>query len=955
MPPPVLASAADAQTSKAVLEPGSELWHAADATDVLANQRTTTDGLAPAEAAQRLASHGPNAIPRGATEGPLQIFLRQINTPLIYVLIAAGALAVAMGKAIDGAVVLGVVVVNAIIGFVQEYRAGKAIESLVEMVPDVATVVRGGARSTVPSAELVPGDIVVLQSGDKVPADVRLVTERGLQVEEAPLTGESVPVSKTADPLPAETALADRRNMAYGGTLVTSGTATAVVVQTGKRTELGRISTMLGEATSLETPLTKQLAVVGKWLTIGIVSVAVLLFAVSLLRGYPLVSASLAAITLAVGAIPEGLPAIITIALAIGVQRMAGRRAVIRRLPAVETLGSTTVICSDKTGTLTRNEMTVQAASVASGRYRVSGVGYEPRGDIRLATADTPRSELPADLRKLLLVGVLCNDASLRQDADGWSIDGDPTEGALVVAARKAGIEEHAARGAWPRLDAIPFESERQYMATLHRGTLLAGAADGHDRAGHGVRKGEHTMSERTVLVKGAPEVVLSRCETLPDGSPVDTAAVLAEVEALASEGMRVLALAAQTVEPSTDQLTEEDTSSGFMFLGLQGMIDPPRPEAIAAIKTCHQAGIAVKMITGDHRVTAQAIGRQLGLLVGEERAIVGADLVGMSDADLRAVVARTQVFARVAPEHKLRIVRALQAEGNVVAMTGDGVNDAPALKQADIGIAMGITGTAVSKEAADIVLTDDNFASIAAAVEEGRRVYDNLVKALAFVLPTNIGLAVILTWAVAFFPIVNGEPLLPMLPTQILWINLVAAVALALPLAFEAKEPDVMRRAPRRPGAPIFGSFLAVRTVYVALLMAAGAIGLFNVQYASEIARGVPADLALREAQTMAVTTVILFQVFYLLNCRSLRDSLAQIGFWSNRTVYLGIAALLLLQIAFVYLPVMQVLFGTAALGPDAWLEATLAALILVPVISIEKWWRQRRFRATQESMSSV
>ncbi|MFN8526621.1 MAG: HAD-IC family P-type ATPase [Chloroflexota bacterium] len=909
-------------------------WHALDATDVLAAHDSTIEGLDPIVAGRRLAEHGSNIIPRGASEGPLKMVLRQIQTPLIYVLIGSGLLAIAMGKSIDGAVVLGVVVVNSIIGFFQEYRAGKAIESLIHMVPNLATVVRGGVRSTVPAAQLVPGDIVVLQSGDKVPADIRLIAERGLQIEEAPLTGESVPVAKTVAALPMDTALADRRNMAYGGTLITSGTATGVVVATGQRTELGRISTMLGEATSIETPLTRQLAVVSKWLTIGIVAVAAVLFALSMSRGYPLASAALASITLAVGAIPEGLPAIITIALAIGVQRMARRRAVIRRLPAVETLGSTTVICSDKTGTLTRNEMTVKALWTPTGRYRLEGVGYRPEGLLRTGGTAIPAVDLPDQVRILLLAGVLCSDSRLRCDDHVWHIHGDPTEGALVVAARKMGLDEEVSRQALPRIDAIPFESERQYMATLHQS----------DDGG-----GDHKAGGELVVLKGAPEVIVRRCRTQTGGTPLNPDAVMAEVDALASEGMRVLALAWRRLPAPLGALDEEDVRCGFELLGLQGMIDPPRPEAIEAIKACHRAGITVKMITGDHRVTAQAIGSQLGLLADGDRAVSGAELAAMSDQELRTAVTRTSVFARVAPEHKLRIVRALQHEGHVVAMTGDGVNDAPALKQADIGVAMGITGTAVSKESADIVLTDDNFASIAAAVEEGRQVYDNLVKALAFLLPTNIGLAVILTAAIAFFPIVNGEPLLPMLPTQILWINLVASVALALPLAFEAKEPDLMSRAPRHPGTPIFGRFLALRTVYVALLMAGGAVGLFLVQFGTETARGVPVDIALSEAQTMAVTTVILFQIFYLLNCRSLRDSLLQIGPWSNRMVYAGIAALLILHLAFVYLPIMQALFGTSPLGWDAWLEATLTALILVPVISVEKRWRQRSHQAAQ------
>ena len=894
-------------------------WHALAAEQVLTAVHTGAEGLRTDEARRRLAEHGPNVLQRAAREGPLTLIWRQINTPLIWVLLAAAALAVGMGKTIDGLVVLGVVVLNAVIGFIQEYRAGRAIEALIEMVPETATVLRDGQRAALPAAELVPGDVVLLQSGDKVPADLRLLAVRSLQVEEAALTGESVPVEKETGALPEDSALGDRRNLAFGGTLVTYGTGTGVVVGTGGATELGRINAMLHETTHLETPLTRQLAVVGKWLTIGIVVVAALMLGVGLLRGYPLVDALLAAITLAVGAIPEGLPAIVTIALAIGVQRMARRRAVIRRLPAVETLGSTTVICSDKTGTLTRNEMTVQALWTPRGDYRVTGVGYAPSGELR--RQGERLHEPPPDVRELLRAGALCSDATLQQAEGAWQITGDPTEGALVTAAAKLSSEVEEMRRRWPRLDVVPFESERQFMATLHL----------------------KPEGGQVVFLKGAPEVVLARCATLADGNPVDAAAVLREVERLAGEGMRVLAFAARTPAAPLGELSEAEVAGGFVLLGLQGMIDPPRPEAIQAVQACHAAGIRVSMITGDHKATAQAIGRQLGLLSGEARALSGAQVAQLSDAELETEVTRTRVFARVAPEHKLRLVRALQRRGEVVAMTGDGVNDAPALKQANIGVAMGITGTAVSKESADIVLTDDNFASIAAAVEEGRRVYDNLIKALAFVLPTNLGLAVILVTAVAFFPIVAGHPLLPMTPTQILWINLVATVALALPLAFEAMEPDLMRRPPRAPDAPVLSGFVLTRTALVALLMAAGAVGLFLYEYQAEIAKGVAADLALREAQTMAVTTVILFQIFYLLNCRSLRDSVLKIGLWSNPFVYAGIATLLALQAAFVYLPVMNTLFGTAPLNADALLKSVLVAAAVLPVISLEKWWRQR------------
>jgi Ca2+-transporting ATPase len=603
---------------------------------------------------------------------------------------------------------------------------------------------------------------------------------------------------------------------------------------------------------------------------------------------------------------------------------MAARRAIIRKLPAVETLGSTTVICSDKTGTLTRNEMTVQALWTPAGSYALSGVGYAPQGELR--RGEERLGAPPEDARELLVAGALCNDASVRPKDGTWELTGDPTEGALVVAAEKAGLRVAEARGRHTRVDAIPFESEHQYMATLH--TDGAGACD--------------------VFLKGAPEVVLRRC-ALHDG--FDAEDVAAEVERLARRGMRVLAVAGKRVDASQAGLAVADVEGGFSLLGLQGMIDPPRQEAVAAVRECHEAGITVKMITGDHQTTAEAIGTQLGLLEAGSRGVTGAQLAKLDDEALRETVASTNVFARVAPEHKLRLVRALQAKGHVVAMTGDGVNDAPALEQANIGVAMGITGTSVSKEAADIVLADDNFASITAAVEEGRRVYDNLIKSLAFVLPTNLGLALILVFGVAFFPIqsIGGElvPLLAMLPTQLLWINLVATVSLALPLAFEAKEPDVMRRAPRDPAAPVLSGFVVGRTVVTALLMAAGGIGLFLWEYWLELPRQGHAT-ALAEAQTMAVTTVIMFQIFYLMTCRSLTGSVFRLGLFSNRAIFIGVAVLALLQAGFMYLPFMQRIFGTAPLEAMELGLCALVGAVILPVIAVEKWWRGRKERQT-------
>ncbi len=891
-------------------------WHALPAARALELADATLAGLSGEEATQRLAAHGPNVLPRQGGDGPLLLLWRQINSPLVWVLLGSAGLAIGLGKVTDGAVVLAVVVLNTLIGFVQEFRAGRAIEALSSMVPEQAMVLRDGRQQTVPVAELVPGDLVMLASGDRVPADGRLVAVKNLQVEEAALTGESVPVQKTLAPVAGDAALGDRTPMVFGGTLVTYGTGTAVVVATGQRSELGRISTLLKEAASLATPLTRALATIASYITIGILVLTAVIFAVGAVRligqGIPLFDAlremAIFAIALAVGAIPEGLPAIVTIALAIGVQRMAGRRAIIRKLPAAETLGSTSVICSDKTGTLTRNEMTAVAVWTPSGAVEIGGVGYAPQGAFRRG-AETLAAP-PAAVAELLRAAALCSDASLHQADGAWHIAGDPTEAALVVAAEKAGLDVEALRREWPRRDAIPFESENQFMATLH------------DRPGGGAQ----------LLAKGAPEVLARRAVG------IDEALLLAEVERLATAGMRVLAVAARDWSAPHGEVQLADVID-LRLLGLVGMIDPPRPEAIEAVQRCHAAGITVKMITGDHAATARAIGQQLGL-VTDQKALSGRDLEDLDDDGMRAAAASTNVFARVAPEHKLRLVKALQADGHIVAMTGDGVNDAPALKQSNIGIAMGITGSAVSKEAADIVLADDNFASIAAAVEEGRRVYDNLIKSLAFVLPTNLGLAGILMCAVFFFPFdaVTGQLLLPMAPTQLLWINLVGAVTLALPLAFEAREPDTMRRPPRDPQAPVLSRFVIVRTVVAAALMTAGAIGVFLWEHAREIAAGAAPQLALREAQTMAVCTVIAFQIFYLLNCRSLRDSLLNIGLFSNPAVFVGIGSLLLLQALFVYAPFMQAVFGTAPLGVRDLLVAVAAGAVILPVIAIEK-----------------
>jgi len=943
-------------------------WFALDADSVLRELDSSPGGLSTAEAASRLARKGANVLPRASGDTVLDLLWRQINNPLIWVLIASGAIAMAADPTDgikNGLVILAVVVLNTLIGFAQEFKAGRAIESLSQMVPDNVTALRDGRKATLPAADLVPGDVVLLASGDRVPADMRLVAVRNLHCDEAALTGESVPSQKSVDSVAPDAGVGDRLCMVFGGTLVTYGTGVAVVVETGIDTQLGNISRLLEETTGLETPLTQALARIGSQLTFAIVVIAMAMLAIGTWRtmaetGVDLVAALretvIFAIALAVGAIPEGLPAIVTIALAIGVQRMAARRAVVRRLPAVETLGSTTVICSDKTGTLTRNEMTVQEIwTPSTGAFSISGVGYAPAGT--LGRDGVPVSALPPEVADLLLAGALCSDASLAHKEDCWTITGDPTEGALVVSATKLGIDVEATRRRFPRKDAIPFESEHQFMATLHAPSPLG--------------SGEPSPGgpQSAILLKGAPEVLLRRCAfgiTAHVRAPVDVTAALHEVERLAARGMRVLAFAARTAPPSQTTLEPEDVDGGLTLLGLQGMIDPPRPEAIEAIRACHCAGITVKMITGDHPATANAIGAELHLHARDRApvpAITGQRLAEMSDDEIDVAVATTHLFARVAPEHKLRLVRALQRRGEVVAMTGDGVNDAPALKQANIGVAMGITGTSVAKEASAIVLADDNFASITAAVEEGRRVYDNLIKSLAFVLPTNLGLAMILMAAVAFFPfgdvvrLVDGVPLvmrellLPMLPAQLLWINLVATVALALPLAFETRERNVMQRPPRSPKEPVLSGFVIVRTFVVATLMCVGATGLFYQEYFRELPLvGTPGHeslteaIVLAEAQTMAVTTVILFQIFYLLNCRSLRHSLRSLGIFSNKTIFVGIGALLALQAAFIYAPLMQAIFGSAPLMPLDLLWAALVGAIILPVISIEKWIHKRR-----------
>ena len=805
----------------------------------------------------------------------------QFTDPLVIILVVSAVVTIFLDEWVDAIVIFGVVLLNAIVGYLQEAKAVAAIEALSRAMTAEATLLRAGDQVRLPATEIVPGDLVLVQAGDKVPADLRLLRTRDLRVDESALTGESVPVEKDHSTVDRDAVLAERVDMAYASTLVTYGTGAGLVVATGDQTEVGKISRLIQEAHDLKTPLTRKIDQFSKVLLVVIVVLAALTFVIGLVRGEDIVEMFRASIALAVAAIPEGLPAAVTVTLAIGVNRMAKRKAIIRKLPAVETLGSTMVICTDKTGTLTQNEMTVQRLVAGGEESRVSGVGYGPAGEIEPGPS--------AAAREVLLAGLLCNDTALTETDGHYEVAGDPTEAALLTSAAKAGLDGAAERADLRRVDAIPFESAYQYMATLHD------AGDGR----------------RVVYLKGAVEKVLARCSSALDaaGAPaaLDAASVHAEVDALAADGLRVLAFARGAPPDGTDHIGHDDVAGGLTFLGLQAMMDPPRPAAIAAVKACHDAGIGVKMITGDHAVTAAAIAREIGIAAGaEDGAVTGGEMAAVHDAEFIELADRTNVFARVTPEQKLRLVEALQSKGQVIAMTGDGVNDAPALKQADIGVAMGITGTDVAKDAADMVLTDDDFASIEAAVEEGRGVFDNLVKFIAYALPTNVGQGLVILAG-----IVIGTAL-PIEPLQILWINMITAVLLGLGLAFEPKEPGIMDRPPRAPGSPIVTRGVMVRIVIAGLILLVCAFGIF------EWAEG--RGLGDAGARTAAVNVFMSVQIFYLFACRSLRRSLFTYNPFSNPIILLGVAVVVVLQLLFTYAPFMQVAFGTASISGSEW-----------------------------------
>ncbi|TVP79320.1 HAD-IC family P-type ATPase [Thioalkalivibrio sp.] len=901
-------------------------WHALSGDEALERHETSSDGLKKDEASRRLKEYGPNQLRQEKKRPAWKRFLDQFNNVLMLILIVAGGASVLLGEMIDAAAIFGVVLIIALVGFIQEGKAENALESIKEMLSPEATVIRSGKTEEIPAEEVVPGDIVEMSSGDRVPADVRLLEAKRFRTQEASLTGESEAVDKATDEVEEDTELAERTSMAFAGTTAVQGKAKGVVVETGSRTEIGRISEMLEEVEDIQTPLLRDLDSAGKKLAAIIVGAAVVVGLIGVLvHGLALPEAFMAAVALAVASIPEGLPAIVTITLALGVQAMARRNAIIRKLPAVETLGSTTIIFSDKTGTLTRNEMTAQAIMLADGEVQISGVGFAPDGDFHRNGEEPQEGEEgegqpsgeqidPAEdalLKRFLVAGALCNDASLRKEDDEWNLHGDPTEGALIVVAAKAGYDRDELREQWERQDSIPFESERQFMATLDSGP----------------------EGESRIHVKGAPDRILEMCSSVrtADGEEdLDAEAWEKQIEKLSSRGLRVLAVAEKPANTG-DELTDEAVEKDLVLLGLVGLLDPPRETAIEAIKKCLEAGIRPIMVTGDHGLTARAIAARLGLRNTEE-AISGRELADMSDEELQQRIEEVDVYARASPEDKLRMVEAAQADGEVCAMTGDGVNDAPALKRADVGVAMGIEGTEAAKEASEMVLADDNFASIVNAVEEGRKVYDNIKKTIIFLLPTNGGQGLAIAVAVA------AGTMLPVTPVQALWVNMVVAVTLGLALGFEPGEQNLMQRKPRDPNAPLLDMFLLWRVLFVSLLLLAGVYGMFlwllNVEgVAEEVAR------------SGAVNLLVFASAAYLINSRYLTgSSLSLRGIFGSRPVWIAIGLVVLFQLAWTYTPPMQVLFSSGALALHHWGIIIASAVLLFLLVEAEKAiWRWR------------
>jgi len=886
-------------------------WHSLVQEDVLGRLEADVVGLDEVEVQRRRAVYGSNRLPPPPKRPAIIRFLLHFHNILIYVLLGAAAITALLNHVVDTLVILAVVVVNALIGFLQEGKAESAMEAIRQMLAPRAAVIRKGQRQTIDGDDLVPGDIVLIEAGDKVPADLRLIKAHGLQIQEAILTGESMAVEKHSEPVAVEAALGDRASMAFSGTTVTGGQGRGVVVATGNTTEIGRISGMLSQVETLTTPLVAQMAIFAKWLTLFILVIAgsILAFGYFVLQ-HDFGELFMAVVGLSVAAIPEGLPAVLTITLAVGVQAMARRNAIVRRLPAIETLGSVSVICTDKTGTLTRNEMSVASIVSAARSFTLAGNGYEPVGTVEVANRPIDATMHPC-LVEIARAAILCDDAELKNRDGAWVVEGDPMEGALLAAAGRIGLLASEVRGHWPRSDVIPFDAKHRFMATLN-----------HDHAHHAI-----------AFVKGAPERVLGMCrdQRLPDGTvgPLDTAYWHEQAEATAARGQRVLAVAIKSMPSEQTILEFEDVESGLTLLALVGMIDPPRNEAIEAVAECLAAGIRVKMITGDHATTAVAIGRQLGLR-NPDSALTGNDIDKLDEGALTSAVRETDIFARTSPEHKLRLVMALQSQGKTVAMTGDGVNDAPALKRADAGIAMGQKGSEAAKEASELVLADDNFVSITAAVREGRTVYENIKKVISWTLPTNAGEA-----ATIILALMAGLAL-PITPVQILWVNMITAVTLGIALAFEPTDPNTMKRQPRPRGEPLLTAWLIWHIVLVAFLFLAGVFGVYT--YAIE--RGYSIELA----RTLAMNTLVIMEIFHLLFIRNMYSvSLTWKAVRGTRAVWIAVTVVALGQLAITYIEPLQAVFETQAVGLHDGLLMVMIGIALFAIIEVEKQLRIR------------
>jgi P-type Ca2+ transporter type 2C len=880
----------------------AEKWHSLDAEVVIEKLKTDQKkGLDKEEATARIEKFGKNELPKGKKRSALMRLLLQFHNVLIYVLLIAALITGLMEHWIDTGVILAVVIINALIGFIQEGKAEKALESIKGLLSLEATVIRGGEKWTIDAEELVPGDVVMLESGDKVPADIRLLEAKNLRIEESPLTGESTSVEKSAEPVEEDAVIGDKISMAFSGTVVTYGKATGIVVSTGSQTEIGKIKQMVTEVEEITTPLLKKIERFGKWLAAVIILFTGLFFAFGyFFRDYTFIELLMASISLIVASIPEGLPAIMTIALAIGVQRMASRNAIIRRLPSVETLGSVSVICVDKTGTLTRNEMTAKKVIIAEKEYEIEGVGYRPEGNI---LHDGQKIDPKEDkvLWQLLKTIRVCNNSEVHKDEDGnWQLTGTPTEGALLTLSYKAGLQDFKPEN----MDTVPFESDHKYMATLNK-----------------------VDNDVFVFIKGAPEKIIEMCskQYTSDGEKdLDNEYWQQKMKAVAAGGQRLLGVAFGKTDNTRNELKKDDIKKNNILLGLVGIIDPPRDEAIEAVKECKRAGIKVKMITGDHILTATAIGKEIGIGDGE-KAISGKELEEMNDEELRKIAMKYDVYARTSPEHKLRLVKALQENGLLCAMTGDGVNDAPALKKANIGIAMGIKGTEVSKDASEMVLADDNFTSIVNAIEEGRTVYDNLRKTLLFLLPANGAEALVLMAAVLLGII------MPITPVQILWVNMVSAVTLALALTCEPMEEEVMERPPRKPDDPILGKDFLFRIVLVSFLSGGLTFFIFNYMQFLEIGKA--------ESRTVAVNTLVTCHLFYLFACRKIKRFSLGRGFFDNKCAFVAAFTLILFQISFVYASFMNEFFETAPIEIIYWAYPLAAGFIVFWLVELKKF----------------